>query len=375
MRSTLNVLLKFQDDIEATEPEIRSLLNPPKPAQPAKPNSCPPGWSVSSTCCAATTCASRRRKPWTPYRSLPPWATRTAVAAQRPVTGAGQDRGRERHLQQCFDQFFSYQLPEAAQQQAARRAAAKRRRRSMPGADPAELEAADAALQTGGRRRTASTRPAWTWRGDGGRPGAGRTARHSADGDAAQRRPQCPGAGHRPRRGRGRACRRSRCLPRRASSPAASSTNWAKQHIRSAIVDLENRGSACPRRTAGLPRPAAGTGARPRGARVPAARPGPQPAVHGRRAGQGAPQQHRAPLPAPGAGPGAAHGQEARRPPRPQAPGHQARPAQHGQDPAPRHRPRGRAVQPVLEIGASSGRRFSRCATCQARCPPTPSSC
>jgi MoxR-like ATPase len=30
VRSTLNVLLKFQDDIEATEPELRSLLNPPK---------------------------------------------------------------------------------------------------------------------------------------------------------------------------------------------------------------------------------------------------------------------------------------------------------------------------------------------------------
>ena len=30
VRSTLNVLLKFQDDIEATEPELRSLLSPPK---------------------------------------------------------------------------------------------------------------------------------------------------------------------------------------------------------------------------------------------------------------------------------------------------------------------------------------------------------
>ncbi len=44
----------------------------------------------------------------------------------------------------CFDQFFSYQLPESAEREAANSEEAVD---SIPGADPAELEAAEAALQ------------------------------------------------------------------------------------------------------------------------------------------------------------------------------------------------------------------------------------
>ncbi|MDJ0878079.1 MAG: VWA domain-containing protein [Halieaceae bacterium] len=47
----------------------------------------------------------------------------------------------------CFDQFFSYQLPQSIEQQATEQEAANSEGDAIPGADPSDLEAAEAALQ------------------------------------------------------------------------------------------------------------------------------------------------------------------------------------------------------------------------------------